>query len=316
MPTKKVLVTGAAGFLGLHVMDALLERGHRIRALDNFLCSRPEAIERYRGRIDFIKGDIRRLKDVRKAMAGVDVVFHLAAIRSVAKTVEDPFVAHEINATGTLLLLREASAAGVKHFIFTSTSAVYGDTLGRFQKEEGPFKPISPYGVAKLAAEHYARYYFLEKKLPTSCVRIFNVYGPRQNPESRYSLVVPGVLSKIFSGQRPVIDGSGKQARDFVYVEDVVRALLMIWGDPKAYGKVYNLGCGKATSVTTLVERLLKLSGSSLKPVHGPRRPGDPERTCAAVALIRKELGWKPRVSLDEGLTKVVSWAQKEKKAF
>ena len=186
---KKVLVTGAAGFLGLHLLDALLERGHRVRVLDNFLCSRREALDGLRGRIELIEGDVRDPKAVRRAVAGTDAVFHLAAIRSVVKTVEDPVVAHEINATGTLLVLREAHAAGVKHLLFTSTSAVYGETVGRFQKEEGPLCPISPYGVAKLAAEHYARYYFLEKKFPTSAVRIFNVYGPRQNPESKYSQI-------------------------------------------------------------------------------------------------------------------------------
>ena len=303
---KKFLVTGGAGFVGSHMIGALLERGLRVRVLDNFSCSNRRTLDPFRKKIELVEGDVRNVRDVKKAVRGQDVVFHFAAIRSVVKSVENPLVAHEVNASGTLLLLEESAKAEVKHFIFTSTSAVYGASISRFQREDAEKKPMSPYGVAKLAAEHYARYYFSEKKLPTTSVRIFNVYGPRQNPESKYSLVVPGVLSKIARQTPPVIDGSGDQARDFIYIGDILAAFFKIAGNRKAHGKVYNLGSGKTTSIKRIVDTLLKLSGSSLKAVHGPRRPGDPDRTCADISKIRRELGWSPRVSLEEGLRKTV----------
>ncbi len=305
---KKILVTGGAGFVGRHMIRALLAKGFEVRVIDNFSCSSPRVLDPFKGKIDLIRGDIRDPKAVQKAVKGVDVVFHFAAIRSVAKSVEDPLLAHEVNSTGALLLLEHSLRAKVKHFIFTSTSAVYGAEISDLQKEEGPFCPISPYGVAKLAAEGYASYYTSQLGLPTTSVRIFNVYGPEQNPESKYSLVVPGVMSKISQGEAPVIDGTGKQARDFVYIGDVLEAFFKILGNPKSYGRVYNLGSGKTTSILSLVQTLLKLSNSKLKAVHGPQRPGDPDRTCASIARIQKELGWKPKVGLEEGLKKSVEW--------
>ncbi|MBI3251720.1 MAG: GDP-mannose 4,6-dehydratase [Candidatus Omnitrophica bacterium] len=303
---KKILITGGAGFVGRHLVEALAARGARPRVLDNFSGSSRESFKPFLKKAALVEGDVRRARDVRKAVAGMEAVFHLAAIRSVVKTVEDPLLSHEVNATGALLLLHHSQKAGVKHFIFTSTSAVYGGAPARFQKEEGDLKPISPYGIAKLAAEHYAKIYFDERKLPTTAVRIFNVYGPHQNPESRYSLVVPGVLSRIGKNKPPLIDGSGEQTRDFVYIDDVLDAFFKIVGNKKTFGKVYNLGAGSAVSINRIAATLLRLSGSNLKPLHGPRRPGDPLRTCADISRIRRELGWRPKVSLEEGLRRTV----------
>ncbi len=307
---RKILITGAAGFVGRHMIDASLARGFKVRGLDNFMCSsKKDFIRDYGKKIDFVEGDIRDFKDAEKAVKGMDAIYHFAAIRSVVKTVEDPFVAHEVNATGALYLLEACLRAKVKHYVFTSTSAVYGAAIAAKQREDGALLPMSPYGVAKLAAENYAKYYFHEKGLPTTCMRIFNVYGPRQNPESRYSLAIPGLLAKIYAGERPVIDGSGEQARDFVYIGDVIDAFFRVLGKPRTYGKSYNLGAGRAYSINTLTDNLLHLTDSKLKPVHGPRRPGDPDRTCADVSLIRKDAGWRPRVSLKEGLKRTVeSW--------
>ncbi|MBI2094685.1 MAG: GDP-mannose 4,6-dehydratase [Candidatus Omnitrophica bacterium] len=311
---KKALVTGIAGFVGLHLAEALLRRGFRVRGLDNFMCSRREGLRPLLGDIEFIEGDVRDRRHVRRAVDGVDAVFHLAAIRSVVKTVEDPLVAHEVNATGALLLLDGAMKAGVKHFIFTSTSAVYGEARAPRQRESGKTLPISPYGIAKAAAEEYLRYYFRQTGFPSTAVRIFNVYGPRQNPESKYSLVIPGMLSRILAGQRPVIEGGGRQSRDFVYIGDILEAFFRILGNPAAYGKVYNLGSGRTTSINDIAGALLRLSGSRLRPLRAPRRPGDPKRTCADISLIRKELGWTPKVSLEKGLKEVIGWATRSKK--
>lgn len=307
----KVLVTGGAGFIGSHLVRALISRGVRVRVLDNFMGSPKENLRDCRRKIDLVEGDIRLPRDVRRALEGMEAVFHLAANRSVMKSVENPLLNHEINATGTLLLLRQAVRAGVRHFVFTSTSAVYGAAVNPRQKENDKPQPISPYGVAKLAAEHYARYFYHKTRLPTTSVRIFNVYGPRQNPESRYSLVVPGVLSKIFRGQRPVIDGSGEQSRDFIFIGDILSAFFKILGNRKTYGKVYNLGSGKAFSIRMLVRTLLKITGSDLKPVHGPRRAGDPDRTCADIRRAWSDFGWQPQVSLEEGLRRTLEWYRK-----
>lgn len=311
---KRVLVTGAAGFVGRHLLDALLRRKFEVTALDNFSNSSPADARPYRKNCRWIVGDIRNEKRVKTAVKGIDAVFHLAAIRSVVRSVEDPLLNHEVNATGTLNLLGAAAHSGVKHFIFTSTSAVYGEALAAFQREEGPFKPISPYGMAKFLSEQYARHFFNAYGLPTTSVRIFNVYGPRQNPESKYSLVVPGVMSKILKNERPVIDGTGEQTRDFIYIDDLIDAFFKILGNPKTFGKVYNLGSGKAHSIKTLVNRVVALSGSGLKPRFGPRRPGDPDRTCASIEKMRAELRWEPRVSLSEGLEATVRWYQTQKK--
>ena len=304
-------MTGGAGFIGAHTVRELLSRGIQVRVLDNFMTGSRANLKEFEKGIELIEGDIRDARDVRRALRGVEAVFHLAAIRSVMKSVENPFLAHDVNATGTLRLLDEAARRRVKHFILTSTSAVYGAAAARAQKEEGRLSPISPYGSAKLAAEDYARCYFLEKNLPTTIFRIFNVYGPRQNPESRYSLVIPGVLSKIYRGRRPVIDGSGAQARDFIFIGDVLEAFMKALGNKRAFGKVYNLGSGRAASINELVSLLLKITGSSLKPVHGPRRAGDPDRTCADMRHIRKDLGWKPKVALRRGLEETVAWAKR-----
>lgn len=299
---RRYLVTGGAGFVGRHMVEALLKRGSKVRVLDNFSCASRHALHACRKKIELIEGDVRKPRDVRRAVRGVDAVFHFAALRSVVRSVENPLVSHEVNATGALLLLEESLKARVRHFIFTSTSAVYGAAVAAKQRENGALRPVSPYGIAKLAAEHYARYYFEAKKMPTTSVRIFNVYGPRQNPESKYSLAVPGILAKIKKNEPPLIDGSGKQTRDFIYIDDLLGALFQIAGNPKAYGKVYNLGAGHAISINKIVSALLRLTGSPLKAVYGPRRPGDPDRTCADISLIRRELGWRPRVSLEEGL--------------
>jgi UDP-glucose 4-epimerase len=310
------LVTGAAGFVGRHLMDALLARGIRVNAIDNFSCSSPRALDAYRGRIRFVRGDIRDAAAVSRAMRGADTVFHLAAIRSVARSVEDPVLAHSVNATGALILLEESARRRVRRFVVTSTSAVYGSAVARRQREDGRLEPISPYGAAKLVAEHYARCYLLQRGLAYTAVRIFNVYGPRQNPETKYSLVVPGVLSRILAGKAPVIDGTGRQTRDFVYIGDVVDALLRAAASPRAVGQVYNLGSGRATSVRDIVSGLLRITRSPLKPAYGPRRPGDPDRTCADVSKAARQLGWRPRTPLNEGLKKVVQWAKADKSVF
>lgn len=295
------------------MVDAALSRGYKVRVLDNFSSSSPSALAPVKRSIELLRGDVRDARAAAKACAGADAVFHFAAIRSVVKSVEDPFLAHSVNATGALVMLEAAARARVKHFVFTSTSSVYGAADKKPQREGGETRPISPYGIAKLAAEQYANYFWAAETLPTTNARIFNVYGPRQNPESRYSLVVPGVLDRIRKGRRPVIDGTGRQARDFVYIGDVIDALFLMMGNRRAYGKTYNLGSGRATRIDELVRRILKAARSPLKPEYGPKRPGDPDRTCADVRLAAKELGWKPRVGLDQGLKETVRWAMLRK---
>lgn len=313
---RRALITGIAGFLGRHMTAALLARGWSVSGLDNFSCSDPSALSAFGRRIRLVRGDVRDERAVRRALEGVDTVFHFAAIRSVARSVEDPYLSHEVNATGTLVLLDRSVRAGVGRFLFTSTSAVYGRAIRPYQKEDGRLEPISPYGMAKLLSEQYVRYHWETHGLPATSVRIFNVYGPNQNPESKYSLVVPGVLSRVLRGRPPVIDGSGEQQRDFIYVDDVLGALLRLHGARRSYGDVYNLGSGRAVSIVRLVRMLASASGSRLRPEHGPRRPGDPDRTCADISKIRRAVGWAPRVTLERGLEETVRWARSDASTY
>lgn len=302
---RSALVTGASGFVGRHLIRRLLLEGIRVNALDNFSNSDARTLGSLAKSARWYKADVRDAAAVRRAVRGVDVVYHLAAIRSVVKSVEDPILAHDVNATGSLITLEESARAGVKQFLFTSTSAVYGENGRSLQNESGPFCPVSPYGIAKLVSEAYAAHYARFRGLNTISFRIFNVYGPQQNPESKYSLVVPGVLSRILAGKAPRIDGTGRQQRDFVYIDDVISALWLATGRNDLSGRVFNIGSGNRTAIKDLVGTLIRLTSKRIRPEHGPRRPGDPDSTRADVRALRR-LGWRPKIDLQEGLRRTV----------
>ncbi len=306
---KLVLVTGGAGFIGSHIVEGLVRQGRKVRVLDNFSAGNMEFLKAVRADIQVIRGDVRKTQDCLKAARGVDIVFHQAALRSVAKSVANPIYTHDVDAGGTLHMLEAAKRRKVRRFVNASSSSVYGDARHFPAKESDALDAISPYGIAKLAAEKYTYSYFLNYGLETVSLRYFNVYGPRQSPESIFSNVVPGFIYRFKSGKPPRIFGDGKQSRDFVYVEDVADANVCAAQTPKAKGMIFNVGAGRDTSIIRIYDELARIMGKThMKPLFQARRPSDPDRTKADITLAKKILSWAPRVQLREGLKKSVEW--------
>jgi nucleoside-diphosphate-sugar epimerase len=304
----KYLVTGGAGFIGSNIVEELLRQGKDVRVLDDLSTGKEENLEPFMDKIDFQKGDIRSDKDVRKALDGVDFVIHQAALRSVAKSVERPVPTNDVNVNGTLTLLMMARETGVKRIVYASSSSVYGDCEEYPQKEDFTPLPISPYAVSKLAAEYYCRMFTKTMGVETVSLRYFNVFGPRQNPESKYSAVIPAFIERLASDQPCVIDGDGLQSRDFTYVSNVVDANLAACEADGVAGEVFNVACGTENSVVDVAEGLKKIMGKNIESIHGPRRPGDVDKTYADVSKMKDMLKLDMRVGFQEGLKKTVEW--------
>jgi UDP-N-acetylglucosamine/UDP-N-acetyl-alpha-D-glucosaminouronate 4-epimerase len=302
-----VLVTGGAGFIGAHIVRGLLARGHQVRVLDDLssgnldnLKDAPEA--------EVAVGDFCDPEVTRKALDGVEVVYHIGADPSVPRSVEDPRRAHEINATGTLILLNEARAAGIARVVYASTSAVYGDADIFPTHEEAEMKPVSPYGAAKLAGELYCRSFTRVYGFPTVSLRYFNVYGPGQPPDSYY--VVPQFVRALFSGEPANIEGDGSQTRDFVFVDDVVQATLKAGtAGPAAFGGAYNVGSGHVISILQMLDMLKDITGGHEPAIRSqPPRLGDVHDTHANLEASARDLGYAPEYDLDRGLRATVDW--------
>jgi UDP-glucose 4-epimerase len=302
------LVTGGAGFIGSHVVSGLLGEGHEVRVIDNLSTGRRSNLNHVAGEIDLVEGDIRDSQCVGEAMRGCDTVVHLAAVPSVPRSIADPVTTHEANATGTLNVLMAARDAGARRVVFSSSSSIYGATPDLPKRESLKPTPISPYAVSKLAGENYCRSFFDVFGLETVALRYFNVFGPRQDPDSQYSAVIPRFIWSYRNGERPVIFGDGEQSRDFTYVENVVDANLAALRSPGIGGRTYNIACGESITLNDLATRLREEVGASVEPVHGPSRPGDVRHSLADVTLARNELGYEPTVALDEGLRSTVAY--------
>jgi len=305
------LVTGGAGFIGSNLVEALLQQGHTVRVLDNFSTGKRENLAPFHHRIDLLEGDLTVLDDVRRAVQDVEVVFHQGAIPSVPKSIADPLASHEANVTGTLNVLIAAREMGVRRVVFASSSSVYGDQNPHLAKTEAMNPcPISPYGVAKLAAEHYCRVFHAVYGLETVALRYFNVFGPRQDPASMYAAVIPRFITALLAGQPPIIYGDGEQTRDFTYVGNVVQANLLAATAPaeQVAGEVFNVAMGRQTSLNVLVEMLRHIIGSEVSPLYDAPRPGDIRHSRADISKARRCLEYEPHISLDEGLRLTVEW--------
>ena len=300
------LVTGGAGFIGSHLVDAVVSQGHAVRVLDNFSTGRRENLSSVLDRIDLHEGDIVEPDDVWRAVDGCEVVYHLAAVASVQASVDDPLRTHRVNVDGTLNVMEAARRADVDRFVFASSAAVYGDHAALPLGEDLAPRTLSPYAAHKVTGEMYCRAYHASFGLPTVALRFFNIYGPRQDPSSPYSGVISIFARRMTRGERPTIYGDGRQTRDFVYVADVVRALLAAVECEEAVGRVFNVARGRQTSILRLVEGLNTVLGSSLEPEFGPPRSGEVRFSEGDGARARELLGWSPRVSLKEGLMRLI----------
>jgi len=302
------LVTGGAGFIGSHVVFELLERGHRVRILDNFSTGRRENLAHVDGRIEVFEGDMRSYERAHNAVKGADVVIHLAALPSVPRSVQDPLTTNEANITGTLNVLLAARDNDVRRVVLASSSSVYGANEAMPKREDLVPQPISPYAVSKLAAEQYARAFSAVYGLETVSLRYFNVFGPRQDPTSQYSGVVPRFMRIAIEGGRPVVFGDGLQSRDFTYVANVVDATLSAATAAAASGRFCNIGCGDPKTVLDLIDAVSRVTGRSLDPEFAAPRPGDVKHSFADIGLARELLGYEPRVGFDEGVERTFAW--------
>jgi nucleoside-diphosphate-sugar epimerase len=311
----RALVTGGGGFIGSNLVEALLKRGDDVLVLDDFSTGRRDNLHAAAawaaggGAFELLEGDVRDPDTVRRAVQGREVVLHHAAIPSVAQSVADPLTSHEVNVDGTLVLLLAARDAGVRRFVFASSSAVYGDSPALPKVETMPTDPISPYGLHKVTGETYCRLFHQLYGLPTVALRYFNVFGPRQDPTSEYSGVISRFIAAALRGQPATIFGDGEQTRDFIFVEDVVQANLRATLAPEAAaGQVYNIARGERTSLLQLIELIGELTGRRIAPRRDPPRSGDIRQSRADVQKAASVLDFTPRVGLREGLSLTVDW--------
>jgi len=306
---KKYLVTGGAGFIGSHIVERLLKDNKDVRVFDNLSTGFKANLEPFRKDIEFVKGDLRNMNEVRRAVKGMTGIFHLAAIRAVARSVDNPLETNESNVTGILNLLVAARDSGVKRVVYSSSSSVYGESRKFPLQEDDKPGPVSPYAASKLMGEYYCRIFTRLYGLETVSLRYFNVFGPRQNPESLYSAVIPIFVYHLLKGKSPEIHWDGKQSRDFSYVDNVVEGNMLGMRVKDAKGQIFNIACHEEHSVLDIfneVKRILKKP--DIKPRFTPKRAGDVRRTLADINRAKKILGFKPQTLFHEGLKKTVNW--------
>jgi UDP-glucose 4-epimerase len=302
----KCLVTGGAGFIGSHLVELLLENGAEVRVLDNFFTGKRENLQGLA--VQIIEGDIRDVDHVWSAVQGVDTVFHLAALCSVGTSIKIPVTTHNVNVTGTLVLLDACRKAGVHRVVFSSSSSVYGDSQTLPKREDMKPAPISPYAVSKLIGEHYCQMFWRVYGLETVCLRYFNVFGPRQDPASEYAAVIPRFIHAVLHGEKATIYGDGTQTRDFTYAEDVARANLLVATNPQVAGEVINIACGERRSLLDLLGSLGEILGSNLVLDFRSPRPADVKHSQASITRAQCLLGYSPRVKFEEGLERTIEW--------
>jgi UDP-glucose 4-epimerase len=302
------LITGGVGFIGSNLAHALVGRGESVRILDDFSTGRPQNLRGVEDRVEIIHGDLRDPAAVARAVQGVEVVLHQAALNSIPRSIKEPGPTNAVNVGVTLALLEAARAAGVRRVVYASSSSVYGDTPGLPKTEAMPLAPKAPYGVSKLAAELYCRIYTPVYGLETVSLRYFNVFGPRQHPDSEYAAVIPRFLRRMLSGERPVIFGDGEQSRDFTPVDNVVAANLLAAETTRGIGEALNVALGQTTTLNQLVRWLNELLGTELPPVHEPPRPMDIRHSYASIQKAAALLSYQPQVDVREGLRRTVEW--------
>jgi UDP-glucose 4-epimerase len=303
----RVLVTGGAGFIGSHLADELVASGAEVVVLDNLVTGRLDNVS---PKATFVEGDIAEPDTVARAVEGCELVFHQAALGSVARSVQRPLDSDRTNVHGTLNVLQSAQLAGVRRVVLASSSSVYGGARQVPTPEDVPLVPRSPYAVTKLTGEHYARVFWELHGLETVCLRYFNVFGPRQRPDSQYAAVIPLFADSLLTGHRPNVDGDGLQSRDFTFVADAVQANIRASQAPATdcAGRAYNVARGEPHTLLELLDLLAEAAGVSADPTYGPPRAGDIRHSHADISSARRELGYEPSVSFGAGLARTLEW--------
>jgi UDP-glucose 4-epimerase len=302
------LVTGGAGFIGSHLVEALLANGHEVRVLENFSTGNLANLANVSDRIELRTGDVADLDAVREAMHDVERVFHLAANPSIVHSLNNPLATHQTCASGTLNVLVAAHEARVQRVVYSASAACYGEQLAGRCQETDPLYPMSPYAVSVLAAEHYCAAFTAVYGLETVRLRCFNVFGPRQSSTGSDASVVPLFIQAALAGRRPIVLGDGLQARDFIDVDDVVQANLLAAEAPRVSGRVYNIGTGQATSILDLLKAINFLAGCGLKPIHAPARPSDARHSQADIARAQADLGYCPCTDMERSLRRCIDF--------
>jgi nucleoside-diphosphate-sugar epimerase len=305
---ERFLVTGGAGFIGSNICIKLIEEGCFVRVIDNLLTGKKSNLASIIDRIEFIEADMGDERIAREAMKDIDVVLHQGALPSVPKSVDNPAATHRhcLNATFTVLLA--ARDTGVKRFVYASSSSAYGDTPVLPKVETMRPEPLSPYAASKLGGEYYCKVFFTVFGLETISLRYFNVFGPHQDPTSQYAAAIPAFVTAILKDKPPTIYGDGEQSRDFTYVDNVVDANLLAARAKKTNGEVINIACGKAVTVNEIIDMINNLTGRSVKPEYTDPRPGDVKQSLANITAAEKLIGYKPKVSFEQGLQSAIDW--------
>ncbi len=305
---RKVLVTGGAGFIGSNIVDALVRRGDQVRVLDNLCTGKLSNLADVKNRVEFIEADLVDAAAVARAVEGVDCVFHEAALASVPRSVEHPLDTNAACVTGTLVLLDCARRAGVRRVVYAASSSAYGNQPAASKRESDLPMPISPYGAAKVAAEYYCQAFAAMGEVETVSLRYFNVFGPRQDPNSEYSAVIPKFITLLLRGQRPTIFGDGYQSRDFTFVGDVVAGNLLAADAPHVSGRVFNVATGRQINLLEMLGLLNRLLKTKIEPIFAPSRAGDVRESLADITLARQHLQYEPQVQFEEGLRRSIEY--------
>jgi UDP-N-acetylglucosamine/UDP-N-acetyl-alpha-D-glucosaminouronate 4-epimerase len=311
MNKKTYLVTGGAGFIGSHIAERLVRDGHTVRVMDDLSSGYEGNLASIRDEIEFIEGDIRDAQVVNEAVKGTHVVFHEAALGSVPRSVADPVTTHQVNITGTLNVFLAARDAGVRRVVYASSSSVYGETPVLPKREDMIPQPLSPYALSKLAGEHYASVFKHVYNLEIVSLRYFNIFGPRQDPESQYAAVIPRFITWLINGKAPVVYGDGLQSRDFTFVENVVNANLLAAESDGIAGEAFNVACGGRYTLLDLLTKTKELLGSDIEPVHEAARAGDVRDSQASIEAAQQAFGYRVSVDFAEGLKKTIEWYQR-----
>ena len=303
------LVTGGAGFIGSNIVEVLLAQGESVRVLDDFSTGKRENLEAFKDRIDLVEGDLRDEDTCRRAVADMDYVLHQAAMASVPRSIAEPVMTSEVNVMGTIKLLEAAAKAKVRRLVYAASSSAYGDQPKPSKSEDLIPRPLSPYASAKLACEYFCQAFSQSMGLETVCLRYFNVFGPRQDPASQYSAVIPLFTTAVIDGRRPTIYGDGTQTRDFTFVENNVRAnILAATTSRPVAGQTINIACGTSYSLLDLLRVINQTLGKDVQPLFEPRRVGDVQHSLADITLARELLGYEVYVGFDEGMRRTVEW--------